>query len=99
MNSICHIEIANLVAALLHENVQYLEDRFFIALKEIVVLSDLTRRHLMTTIAPKNETRFLSEYNECARETIKDFFFSSLLYFTFFATRFSYSKFMGLRKR
>ncbi|KAG5314454.1 CP089 protein, partial [Pseudoatta argentina] len=50
---------ANLVAALLHENVQYLEDKFFIALKEMVVLSDLTRKHLMKIIAPKNETKFL----------------------------------------
>ncbi|XP_071554377.1 UPF0764 protein C16orf89 homolog [Temnothorax nylanderi] len=49
---------ANLVAALLHENVQDLEDKFFIALKEMVALSDLTRRNLMTTIA-KNETRSL----------------------------------------
>lgn len=49
---------ANLVAALLHENVQYLEDKFFIALKEIVALSDMTRRHLMAFI-PKNETKFL----------------------------------------
>ncbi|XP_077271153.1 uncharacterized protein LOC143902281 isoform X2 [Temnothorax americanus] len=49
---------ANLVAALLHENVQHLENKFFIALKEIVALSDLTRRNLMTTIA-KNETRSL----------------------------------------
>ncbi|KAL0104708.1 hypothetical protein PUN28_016380 [Cardiocondyla obscurior] len=50
---------ANLIAALLHENVQYLEDKFFIALKEMVVLSDLTRRNLIMTIAPKNETVFL----------------------------------------
>ncbi|KYN07657.1 UPF0764 protein C16orf89 like protein [Cyphomyrmex costatus] len=50
---------ANLVAALLHENVQYLEDKFFIALKEMVVLSDLTRKHLMKIITPKNETKFL----------------------------------------
>ncbi|TGZ54980.1 Uncharacterized protein DBV15_06759 [Temnothorax longispinosus] len=53
---------ANLVAALLHENVEHLEDKFFIALKEMVALSDLTRRNLMTTIA-KNETRSLSKYH------------------------------------
>lgn len=56
------IKIVNLVAALLHENVQYLKDEFFIALKEMVVLSDLTRRNLMTVIVPKNETEFLSKY-------------------------------------
>ncbi|XP_011638261.1 uncharacterized protein LOC105427956 [Pogonomyrmex barbatus] len=50
---------ANLVAALLHENVQYLEDKFFIALKEVVVLSDLTRRTLMKTLAFKNEIKSL----------------------------------------
>ncbi|XP_012543542.2 uncharacterized protein LOC105840994 isoform X2 [Monomorium pharaonis] len=49
---------ANLVAALLHENVIYLKNEFFFALKEITVLSDQIRRKLINTIidTTKNET-------------------------------------------
>lgn len=49
------IEIVNLMAALLHDNVQYLESRFFIALKEMVALSDLTRKNLMNNVVPTSE--------------------------------------------
>ncbi|CAL1686183.1 unnamed protein product [Lasius platythorax] len=45
----------NLMAALLHDNVQYLESRFFIALKEMVALSDLTRKNLMNNVVPTSE--------------------------------------------
>ncbi|XP_072743606.1 UPF0764 protein C16orf89 homolog [Anoplolepis gracilipes] len=45
----------NLLAALFHENVQYLESKFFIALKEMVALSDLTRKNLMNNVAPASE--------------------------------------------
>ncbi|KAL6427902.1 hypothetical protein ACFW04_008377 [Cataglyphis niger] len=45
----------NLMAALFHENVQYLESRFFIALKEMVALSNLTRKNLMNNVVPTSE--------------------------------------------
>ncbi|XP_011881016.1 PREDICTED: UPF0764 protein C16orf89 homolog isoform X2 [Vollenhovia emeryi] len=54
---------ANLVAALLHENVQYLENKFFIALKELVALSDLTRQNLKATVKSTNKTRILMSLN------------------------------------
>ncbi|XP_032684686.1 UPF0764 protein C16orf89 homolog [Odontomachus brunneus] len=50
---------ANLAAALLHENVWYLENRFLNALEDIIVLCDLTRRSLMNVVIPKNENEFL----------------------------------------
>lgn len=45
----------NLMAALLHENVQYLESRFFVSLKEMVALFDLTRKNLMNNVVPTSE--------------------------------------------
>lgn len=57
MNKI--IETANLAAALLHENVRYLENRFLKALKDVIVLCDLTRRSLINIVVPKNENEFL----------------------------------------
>ncbi|XP_014482297.1 PREDICTED: UPF0764 protein C16orf89 homolog [Dinoponera quadriceps] len=49
---------ANLAAALLHDNVRHLEDRFFNALEDIVALCDLTRKRLMNVVS-NNENEFL----------------------------------------
>lgn len=49
------IEIANLAAALYHENVQHLQNNFFVFLKEMFALSNLTRRNLMNNVVPASE--------------------------------------------
>jgi len=46
------------MAAVLHENVQYLNNTFFIALNEITTLSDLTRKNLMNIISTNKTERF-----------------------------------------
>ncbi|EZA51505.1 hypothetical protein X777_09849, partial [Ooceraea biroi] len=50
---------ANLIATFKHKNVQYLEKEFYNALKELVELSDLTRRNLMINVVPWDKTEFL----------------------------------------
>ncbi|EFN61804.1 Uncharacterized protein UNQ904/PRO1925-like protein [Camponotus floridanus] len=45
----------NLMAALNNDNIQYLENKFFVFLKEMLMLSDFTRRNLMNNVVPTSE--------------------------------------------
>lgn len=55
------------MAALLHENVQYLDNTFFIALNEITTLSDLTRKNLMNIVTSTNKTERFRKYMHCSK--------------------------------
>jgi hypothetical protein len=53
------VETANLIATFKHRNMQYLGRQFYDILKELVELSDLTRRNLMINVVPWNKSEFL----------------------------------------